>query len=371
VVNIGGNNFEVNAPGHTYVTKSPPGSPYVVSVTVQHETAAPLTVNAATITVASAIGLIVSSGPNVEVFSPTLQLIESLQPFGSGVSSVQVARGNLNGDPDVIVASGSGGGEVKIYDSTTWNVVASYYPYTTGNLDGLFLAIGNVLDNNSQHQDVIVAPGGPLQNAPVEVYSGISTVPSTSFFPFPVQDPTHKYTGGLHLAAGNLNGSGQDSVIVGTAAPTAAMAQVWNYGIINNVAKMIQNGANYNFAGEGVYLATEPAGTHADLIVGSQVLTPATPATLEIMDGITGNVVTSLPTATLPVFSNKAAEEARVTVADVNQNGTLEIVVATGGGSTQQIRVFDLVGTTLLLQETLSASLLGLPINSNVGLFVA
>jgi hypothetical protein len=45
VINIGGNNFAVTIPGtHTYAEESPAGSPYQITITVQHEAAAPQTV---------------------------------------------------------------------------------------------------------------------------------------------------------------------------------------------------------------------------------------------------------------------------------------------------------------------------------------
>src|SRR6185437_9311547 len=47
VVNIGGNDFQINAPGHTYTEEGA----YSVNVSVTHETAATLTVNGAAITV--------------------------------------------------------------------------------------------------------------------------------------------------------------------------------------------------------------------------------------------------------------------------------------------------------------------------------
>src|SRR6185312_218250 len=47
VVNIGGNNFQINAPGHTYTEEGA----YSVNVSVTHETAATLTVIGAAITV--------------------------------------------------------------------------------------------------------------------------------------------------------------------------------------------------------------------------------------------------------------------------------------------------------------------------------
>jgi hypothetical protein len=53
----------------------------------------------------------------------------------------------------------------------------------------------------------------------------------------------------------------------------------------------------------------------------------------------------------------------------VNGDGVPDIVVATGKGSTQQVRVFDYTGGALVLQETLTAAELGL--SSTTGLYGA
>jgi uncharacterized repeat protein (TIGR01451 family) len=51
VVSLGGGNYRVDAPGHTYVEESVSGSPYSVTVTVKHDALAVLTSNAQTIAI--------------------------------------------------------------------------------------------------------------------------------------------------------------------------------------------------------------------------------------------------------------------------------------------------------------------------------
>ena len=185
----------------------------------------------------------------------------------------------------------------------------------------------------------------------------------TSFAPFPGVIAGGNYTGGVRVAAGNLNGnvSGQDEVIVGTASPQTAYAEVWTY----NGSAMVRTGQHFSFAGTGVFLASDTftAGGHADIIVGTGVQTGSTAtAKLYVIDGISGNTVASLPLGTLGVFSNAKLNTAvRVAVRDVNGDGIPDIEVATGGGTTQQVRVFDLSGTSLVLEDTITAAELGLP----------
>jgi hypothetical protein len=55
---------------------------------------------------------------------------------------------------------------------------------------------------------------------------------------------------------------------------------------------------------------------------------------------------------------------------DVNGDGIPDIVVATGPGPTQEVRVFDLDSSVPVLVETLSAADLNLTAGYNGGLFV-
>jgi hypothetical protein len=137
---------------------------------------------------------------------------------------------------------------------------------------------------------------------------------------------------------------------------------------------MVQTGQHYTLPGSGVFIASGvlTPGGHADIIVGSSIQT-ATNATsyLEVIDGVTGTVVTSLTATTQSVFSNSTLNEGvRVAVRDVNWDGIPDIEVATGAGPTQQVRFFDLSGASLVLEDTLNPSQLGLPANYTSGMYI-
>ena len=313
------------------------------------------------------VGLVATAGSNVLVYAQDGALIDEFAPFGTTVKSVQVVVADVlnNGSADLVVATGSGGGQVKVYNGATGAVATTIAPYGKTWNKGLFIATGNVLNGNSANQDIVVAPGG--SGEPVEIFSSAGTE-LTSFVPLAKKVPAETYTNGVHLAVGDLNGSGQDQIIVGTTAPVAAYAEVWNY----NGSKMALTGQNYSIAGEGIYLATAmfPGASHADLILGTQTVSGPTKAELEVIDGVTGTTVASLPLGSLSVFSNGSSEEVRVAVRDINDDGVPDIIVATGAGSTQQVRVFDLVGGSLVLESTETASQLDLTSGYNGGLFV-
>jgi hypothetical protein len=313
------------------------------------------------------MGMVISEGANVLVYSTGGKLIDDFAPFGSQVKSVQVALGNVMnaGYADLVVASGSGGGQIRIYNGVTENAVETITPYGASYTKGLNIALGNVLDSNGADMDIVVAPGG--SGEPVKIYNSSGTL-KTSFVPYASAFPNESYTGGLHLAVGNLNGTGQDEIAVGTANPQVAEVETWNY----QKTKVVQTGKTYSFAGKGVYVATAifTAGSPADLIVGTETVSGTTHSQLYVIDTETTKTVASLSTSSQPVFGNGGSEEVRVGVGDINGDGIPDIVVATGAGTTQEVQVYDLNGNTLGLVEALTASELDLPTGYNGGIFV-
>ena len=280
-----------------------------------------------------------------------------------------VAVGDVTGDgiPDIIVAAGNAVGRIDIYDGKTDRLIHAYAPYGAAYTGGLNIAHGDVVPGQ---MDIIVGP--TVAKKPVEVLNAANGAIVTSFTPIPSAIAGANYTNGVRVAAGDLDGnaSGQDEVIVGTVNPEAAYAEVWTY----NGSAMVQTGQHYSFAGNGVFLASGALtpGSYADIIVGTGVQTGSiAAANLYVIDGISGNVVASLPASPLGVFSNAALNTTvRVAVRDVNGDGIPDIEVATGPGATQQVRIFDFTGTSLVLENIFTASELGLPSSYNSGLFV-
>jgi len=81
------------------------------------------------------------------------------------MGGVRVAIGDITGDgvPDIVTAPGIGGGpHVKVFDSVTFKLVGSYFAYDPKFTGGVNLAVGDV--NGDGYAEVITAPssgGGP------------------------------------------------------------------------------------------------------------------------------------------------------------------------------------------------------------------
>ncbi len=134
--------------------------------------------------------------------------------------SFTLAVGPVNGTghSDVVVGSGAGvESDVKVIDGAmlaqgTAVVTAEFMPYDPDFLGGVTVATADI--TGSGHDDVVVAPG-PGGGPDVKVYDGSqlaqgNAVATANFFAF---DPA--FVGGVSLAAGNINGTGHDDLIVG------------------------------------------------------------------------------------------------------------------------------------------------------------
>ncbi|HVX86895.1 MAG TPA: VCBS repeat-containing protein [Phycisphaerae bacterium] len=135
--------------------------------------------------------------------------------FKGGVS-VASADFTGDGDADIVTAPGPGGGpHVEVFNGNTYLRVRSFFAFPAAFIGGVNIAVGDV--NNDGTPDIIATPragGAPV----VEVFSGTNGLNILS--EFAISD--HTFSGGLTVAAGDVNGDGHADVIVATGAGTAA-----------------------------------------------------------------------------------------------------------------------------------------------------
>ncbi len=137
----------------------------------------------------------------------------SVQPFGNSKIGVHVATGDVNGDgyDDLIVAAGAGGGpEVKVYDGRTGTLIRCFYAYNPSFTGGVNVAVGDV--DGDGLADIVTgagAGGGPA----VKVFSGADNHLIDNFYAY-----TSTFTGGVNVAAGDIEGLGYADIVTGTGA---------------------------------------------------------------------------------------------------------------------------------------------------------
>jgi hypothetical protein len=152
----------------------------------------------------------------------------SFQPFGPGYhGGINVAAGDVNGDgyANVIVGQDQGGQpEVKVYSGKNGSVLDDFLAYKSTFSGGVTLAAADL--NHTGKADIIVGlgPGGPPL---VQVFAGNQGgnphVPLLSFDAF---DPT--FTGGVFVAAGDIQNTGFPKIIVGEGAGGKPLVHVYD-----------------------------------------------------------------------------------------------------------------------------------------------
>ncbi len=159
-------------------------------------------------------------GPHIKVFNGTTgnQLPGPIGSFlaynGTFLGGVYVASADLDNDgfADIITGAGAGGGpHVRVYSGATGGQLTgplgSFFAYGATFLGGVRVATGDVDEDGTP--DIITgagAGGGPH----VRAFSGSDGSELASFLAFEAG-----YTGGVHVASGNVDGDGADEILVG------------------------------------------------------------------------------------------------------------------------------------------------------------
>jgi hypothetical protein len=138
------------------------------------------------------------------------------QNFKGGVN---VAFGDVNNDgwKDIITAAGPGGGpHVKVFSGKDQSMLASFYAYDPGLVNGVNVGVGDV--NGDGKADIITGPNAqPGWGPHVKAFTGnnlpaLGTAPNlvASFFAY---DPN--FTGGIRVAAADTDGDGKAEIVTG------------------------------------------------------------------------------------------------------------------------------------------------------------
>ncbi|MFO0810517.1 MAG: hypothetical protein U0746_17970 [Gemmataceae bacterium] len=165
--------------------------------------------------VAYAVGAGIGGLPVVNVYDSAGTLLRSFNAYATSFhGGVRVATADVTGDgvPDVITAPGPGGGpHVRVFDGTTFAVVREFFAYDARFTGGVFVAASQI--NFDGKADIITgagAGGGPH----VKVFDGATGGVLSSFFAYAAN-----FTGGVSVAGtdaySTLRQTGNGSVITG------------------------------------------------------------------------------------------------------------------------------------------------------------
>jgi hypothetical protein len=291
-----------------------------------------------------AVGADFGGGPEVRVFSAqTHQELFGFFAYSTNfLGGVRVAVGDVNGDgvPDIITAPGpTGGPDIRVFDGSTGQMIDEFLAYSPQWLGGVYVAAGDV--NGDGHADIITGPdagGGPE----VKVFSGANT--SKVLMDFMAY--SQFFTGGVRVAAGDVNGDGKADIITG--AGPGGGPQVKAFSGANG--SVLQSFYAYNpaFLG-GVYVGTGQFGTqtngqaHEDIITGAGA---GGGPQVTVFNGATGAVLQSFMAETLGTLfydDGAGAAQAGVRVAgvDITGDGVAEILCAFGPPHDATVKAFS------------------------------
>lgn len=171
-----------------------------------------------------------------------------------------MASGDINGDgvSELVVGTGAnptGGPQVRVFDGATGGPLISFQPFDAGFRGGVRVAVGDV--NGDGTPDLITASG--VGDAPrVVAYDG--RMPSTPLFD--VAPFESAFRGGVHVAAGDLDGDGRADVIVGAGPGGGPRVRVLNGTglVVEEFEPYSTPGPTGVFVAAGDFAPTDPTG---------------------------------------------------------------------------------------------------------------
>jgi autotransporter-associated beta strand protein len=267
-----------------------------------------------------------SAGGGVNlVDSGTGQVLQTLNPF-PGAAGTNLAVGDVTGDDvnDYILASGAGvNGEVVIYDGSTLQEVRRFSPFP-GFTGGVNVAIGDV--NDDGRNDIIVAAGaggGPH----VKVYSGLDGSELMSFFAY---DPA--FSGGVSVGAGDVNSDGRADIVTGAGAGGGPHVKVFSGMDGAELRSFFAYDPAFS-GGVSVAAGDLDGDGYAEVVTGAGA---GGGPHVRVFSGLTGGEVMSFFAYT-PAFSGGVF----VGVGDVDGDGDADVITGAGAGGGPHVRGFD------------------------------
>jgi hypothetical protein len=280
-----------------------------------------------------AAGADAGGSPEVRVFDSqtgeTLFAFNAYDPAFRG--GVRVAIGDVSGDgvPDIVTAAGPGGApHIKVFDGRDLTLLASFYAFDPTFSGGATIATGDV--NNDGITDLIVgagAGGGP-QVRVFDIVHGVHQItgPLGNFFAFDAS-----FHGGVNVAAGNIDGVAGDELIVAAGAGGGPHVKAFTAdGTV--VASFFAYSADFT---GGVFVAAGDVNDdgHVDIITGAGA---GGGPHVKVFSGLNGATL-----ASFFAYTGSFTGGVRVASADLNDDDHAEIVTGAGPGGGPDQRVFD------------------------------
>jgi hypothetical protein len=267
------------------------------------------------------------SASHVKAFTTrTHTTVASFFAYTPGFSGgVRVATGDVNGDgaPDIIVGSGPDAAHVKVFSGRDLSELHSFLPYGSGFTGGIFVAAGDV--NGDGFDDIVTGTDAGV-NGHVKVFSGTTGQELHSFFAFP------GFTGGVRVAAGDINGDGRADIITGAGPGSAPHVKVFDGASLAELRSFLAYSASFS---GGVFVAAGDINGDGRVDIITGVGTNAPPHVKAFHGGTLAELQSFF------AYPAQFTGGVRVAAGDVNGNGRAEILTVPGSGAAPHVRVLD------------------------------
>ncbi len=281
--------------------------------------AAPVSPTVATVHVSTVV-------PQITVLNAAGKPIRTLAPYFGYRGPIAAIVADVTGDGVKDVVSGISAGaapHIKVIDGTSAATVFSFYAYDPSYTGGVKLAATDI--NGDGHADIITSTN-PGAAPHVKLFDGLTGAEMRSFFAY---DPS--FTGGLGVTAADMNGDGTPDLITVPDPGSAPHVKVFDGRTGAELASFYAYDPGYT-GGVNVATGDVDGDAQVDIITSTK---PGNAPHVKVFSGLTTEAIRSFY-----MFEPQFLGGVNIDAHDVDGDGFDDILASAASGSTR-IRLID------------------------------